>query len=340
MARAPLAVLAALLLPLAAAGQAVTEWFTPRGVAVSVIEVSGGDVAHLAAVVGGDTELPAQLAGFPVDARPTTLGLVVQVTVPAFAAVPALVALGAALESRGAAAVVILGGAPARELASSAAALDRIPLAPAPRRMCLTAEGDVSLVRGSPERLELILPLPPPDDPRWDLLPALEAWVRRRLSQRWPALTTSLDLHDACPRLVIRVPSGAEPPRVLLPSLREAIRQLAAATPAPEDVDAVAGNLDRRRAGWAVDGRTAAAELALRRAAGGRAASALSPPFLDVEALAALARSVLGGHAGEAVLVEAERRPVDEAPEALDNGVLLAWRWVCLLYTSPSPRDS
>ncbi len=328
MARAHLAAVLALFTPLAATAQAVTEWFTARGVPVSVIEVAGGDVVHVAAVVPNESAVPARLAGFAFEVRPASLGLVVEGTVPAFAAVPALGALAAALEPRGAAALVILGGAPARELGSLSAALERVPLAAAPRRVCLLAEGDVSLLRGFPERLEMILPLPAPDDPRYDLLPALEGWLRRRLAQRWPAISTSIELRDTCPRLFIRVPSPAEHPRAVLPSLREAIRELASATPSPEDVDAVSSTLDRRRAAWALDGRSTARELALRRVAGGRAASALSPPLLDAGALAALARSVLSGHAGEAVVVEAERRPVDDALEALDNGVLLAWRWV------------
>lgn len=328
MARAPLAALVALVSPLAAAGQAVTEWFTTRGVPISVVEVAGADVAHVATLVPPETAVPAQLGGFQVETRPTALGVVVEVTVPVFAAVPALAALGAALEGRGAGALVVLGGTPARELAVAGGALEKVPLVAAPRRACLWAEGNVSLLRGSPERLELLLPLPGPDDPRWDLLPALEAWLRRRLAQRWAALTTSLDLRDACPRLAIRVPSPTEPPRAVLPRLREAIRELAAATPTQEEVEAVASSLDRWRAGWAVDGRTAARELVLRRAAGGRVASTLAPPYVDAEALAALARSVLGGQAGEAVVVETERRPVEDAPEELENGVLLAWRWV------------
>lgn len=328
MLRPSLAAVLAVLTAAAAVGQAVTEWTTVRGVAVSVIEVAGGDIVHAAAVVPPETAVPASVAGFPVEVRPTSLGLVLEVSVPAFAAVPALGTLAAALRERGAAAVVVLGGAPARELTLLAAALDDLPLAAAPRRACLLAEGDVSLLRGSPERVEVILPMPGPEDPRFDLLPALEAWLRRSLAQRWPAVSTSLDLRDSCARLLIRVPASAEHPRALLAPLRDAVRELASTTPTTADVDALANILDRRRAGWAVDGRAAARELALRRAVGGRAASALSPPLLHAEALGALARSVLSGHPGEAVLVEAERRAVEDAPEALDNGVLLAWRWV------------
>lgn len=328
MTRSPLAAALALLVAHGAAAQAVTEWTTSRGVAISVVEVAGGDVVHVAAVVPGDSALPVRLAGFAVELRPTPLGLVVESSVPAFAAVPVLGALAEALAQRGAAALVILGGAPVRELSGVAAALEKVPLAAAPRRVCLLAEGDVSLQRGSPERLEVTLPLPPPDDPRWDLLPALEAWVRRRLAQRWPAVSTSLELGDGCGRLIVRLPSLAEPPRALLAQLRHALRELTAATPTAAEVEAVASSLDRRRAAWAVDGRAAARELALRRAAGGRVAAALSPPLLDDRALAGLADSVLSGHVGEALIVEAERRAVEDAPETLHNGVLLAWRWI------------
>lgn len=328
MARSLLAVLFVLSTPCLAVAQAVTEWFTSRGVAVAIIEVPGGDLVHLAAVAPPETAVPGVLAGFPVTTHPVSPGLIVEASVPAFAGVTALRELALALSDRGAAAVVVLGSAPAREMAVAGQTLERVPLAAAPRRPCLLAEGEVSLLRGLPERLEVILPLPGPEDPRFDLLPALEAWLRRRLAQRWPGMSTSLELRDGCFRLLIRVPSPVEPPRAQLAPLREAIQRLAATTPSAAEVEAITPMVDRRRAAWAVDGRAAARELALRRAAGGRVAAALAPPLLDPETLAGLALGVLAGHVGEAVLVEAERRPVDEAPEALDNGVLLAWRWV------------
>ncbi len=318
----------ALSTPCVAVAQAVTEWSTSRGVAVAIIEVPGGDLVHLAALAPPETTVPAVLAGFPVTTHPVSLGLIVESSVPVFAGGTALRELALAVSDRGAAAVVVLGSAPAREMGVAGQALERVPLAAAPRRPCLLAEGEVSLVRGSPERLEVVLPLPGPEDPRFDLLPALEAWVRRRLAQRWPGVSTAVELRDTCSWLLIRVPSGGEPPRTQLAPLREAIQLLATTAPNAAEVEAVAAMVDRRRAAWAVDGRAAARELVLRRAVGGRVASALAPPLLDSDALAGLARGVLAGHVGEAVLVEAERRPVDDAPEVLDNGVLLAWRWV------------
>lgn len=329
MARPLLAALLALSAPCLAVAQAVTEWTTRRGVAVAIVEVPGGDLVHLAAAAPPETAVPVLLAGFPVTTHPVSLGLIIESSVPAFATVTALSELAAALADRGAAAVIILGNVSAREIVGVAGpALEGMPLAAAPRRPCLLAEGEVSLLRGSPERLEVVLPLPGPEDPRFDLLPALEVWLRRQLGQRWPGVTTSLDLRDTCTRLHIRVPAASEPPRALLAPLREAIQRLAATIPSATEVEAITPIIERRRAGWAVDGRSVARELVVRRAAGGRIAAALAPPLLNSEALARLARGVLTGHVGETILVEAERRAIEEAPEALDNGVLLAWRWV------------
>lgn len=310
------------------AAQAVTEWSTSRGVPVAVVEVPGGDVAHVAAVVPGSAPLPPTVAGHPLEVRAHGPALVATVTAPALTAGPALGELLAALTPGGVAALVVLGGVSARELGFLPAAAEGLPFAGLPRRPCLVAEGEVVLLRGTAERLELFYPLPGPADPRFDLLPALEGWVRRRLAARWPAISTAMELKEGCARLALRLASPADHPRALLGPLREAVRELAAAVPTGEEVEAVASQVERRRAGWAVDGRGAAVDLALRRAEGGRAAAALAPPLLDAGALANLAREVLGGHSGEAVLVERERRPVEDAPEVLENGVQLAWRWV------------
>ena len=309
-----------------AGAQAVTEWRTASGLPVAVVEVSGGDVEHLAVFVPTQVELPPTLASFPLVATPRRGGTVGVLTVPSALTATLVVEAGAAL-SRGAAAVVLVGPTPARELQAALASLDSMPHQPLPRPACPLAEGGVELRRGTPERVELSLAVPGPDDPRSELLPGLAGWLRGRLERQFPSIRTDLE-SSPCPRLVLRAEAGSEHPRVTLGRLRAALGELAVASPAPAEVDKASAAARRGLATVALDGRSTARELAVRLAGGGRAAGALLAAHFDAASLGAIAREVLAGHPGYAVLVEQERRGVAADSQTLDNGVVLSWRWV------------
>ena len=309
-----------------AGAQAVTEWRTASGLPVAVVEVSGGDVEHLAVFVPTQVELPPTLASFPLVATPRRGGTVGVLTVPSALTATLVVEAGAAL-SRGAAAVVLVGPTPARELQAALASLDGMPHQPLPRPACPLAEGGVELRRGTPERVELSLAVPGPDDPRSELLPGLAGWLRGRLERQFPSIRTDLE-SSPCPRLVLRAEAGSEHPRVTLGRLRAALGELAVASPAPAEVDKASAAARRGLATVALDGRSTARELAVRLAGGGRAAGALLAAHFDAASLGAIAREVLAGHPGYAVLVEQERRGVAADSQTLDNGVVLSWRWV------------
>ncbi len=310
-----------------AGAQAVTEWRTPSGLPVAVVEVSGGDVEHLAVFVPTQVELPPALAGFPLTATPRRGGTVAVITVPAALTASLILEAGGALSRTGSAAVVLLGPTPARELQSAFAALDSVPHVPLPRFVCPLAEGGVELRRGTPERVELSLAVPGPDDARSELLPGLAGWLRGRLEKEFPSIRTELE-SSPCPRLVLRAEAGREHPRVTLGRLRSALTGLAVAAPAQGEVDDAAAAARRGLATVALDGRSTARELAVRLAGGGRAAGALLAPHLDAASLGAISRHVLAGHPGYAVLLEQERRGVPADSQTLENGVVLSWRWV------------
>jgi hypothetical protein len=319
--------LVALLAAAAEAGaQAVTEWRTASGLPVAVVEVAGGDVEHLAVFVPTQVELPPTLASFPLVATPRRGGTVAVLTAPAALTATLVVEAGAAL-SRGAAAVVLVGPTPARELQAALAGLDGAPHLPLPRPACLLAEGGVELRRGTPERVELSLAVPGPDDPRSELLPSLAGWLRGRLEKQFPSIRTDLE-SSPCPRLVLRAEAGTEHPRVTLGRLRSALGELAVASPAPAEVDKASAAARRGLATVALDGSSTARELAVRLAAGGRAAGALLVAHIDAASLGAIAHHVLAGHPGYAILVEQERRAVAADSQTLENGVVLSWRWV------------
>jgi hypothetical protein len=309
-------------------GQATSEWRTTRDLPVAVAEVAGGDVEVLVAVLPADASPPDTVAGFPTQVTPRRGALLWTVRVPAMVVVPALSEFAQRLSSTGAAAVVALGPVPARELEGPLAALESVPLRPLPRLPCVLAEGGVEVVRGTPERVDLKLALPGPADPRFDLIPAVASLVRMRLTAVFPDVRVESELEGACSCLLVRVPAGQEHPRVVLGALRQRLAALSATVPTAEETSRAIASCQSRAARAAVAGRAAAGELAERLALGGGVSGALATPAIDPASLNELAHQVLDGHAGFATVVEQERRPVNEPPHTLENGVVLTVRWI------------
>ncbi len=307
--------------------QAVTEWRSASGLPVAVVEVAGGEVEHLAVFLPAGVEPPPTLAGFPLAASSRRGGTVAVVTVPAALAGTLVADACRGLGGVGAAAFVLVGVAPARELQPALAALDGVPNRPLPQAACPIAEGGVELLRGSPERIELDLAVPGVDDPRFDLLPGLAGWLRERLGRSFPALRGDVE-SSPCPRLVLRVEPGSEHPRLTLRRLRAALAELAISVPTSAEAAAAAVSARRMVAASSLDGAATARELAVRLAGGGRVMGLMLAPQIDAATLASLARDVLAGHPGFATLVEQERRAVPGEKETLDNGAVLSWRWV------------
>jgi hypothetical protein len=309
-------------------GQATSEWRTTHDLPVAVAEVAGGDVEILVAVLPADVSPPDAVAGFPTQVTPRRGALLWTVRVPAMLVQPALSEFAQRLASMGAAAVVALGPVPARQLEGPLAALEGVPVRALPRLPCILAEGGVEVLRGSPERVELELPLPGPADPRYDLLPALAAYVRARLASALPDVRVESELEGGCAHLVVRVPAGRDHPRIVLRTLRQLLAAVPANPPTAEEVARAIASCQSRAARAAVAGRVAAAELAERLALGGGISGALATPAINAATLGELAHQVLDGHAGFATLVEEERRPVSEPPHTLGNGVTLSVRWI------------
>ncbi len=318
----------ALAAALPAGAQVTTEWRTGHGIPVAVVEVVGGDVEHLAAVVPADAAPPAAIAGFPVAVRPRRGAQLWSVTVPALLAAQAAADLAGQLAASGAAAVAALGAVPARELQDALAALDAVPARPLPRTRCVLADGGVAVQQGSPDRVELVFALPPPEDPRADLVPALVAWVQTRLAAEFPDVRVESELQDDCARMVVRLAAANEHPRALLRRLRQRLAALPSAPATADDVARALAACQAHAAQAAVRGAPVARALADRLALGGRVAAVLVTPAVDAATLADLAREVLAGHAGFATVVERERRAQDEARQTLDNGAVVQVRWI------------
>jgi hypothetical protein len=309
-------------------GQATSEWRTTHDLPVAVVEVAGGDVEVLTAVLPADASPPDTLAGFTTQVTPRRGALLWTVRVPALLVFPALSEFVRTLSPTGAAAVVALGPVPARELEGPMAALEGVPVRPLSRVPCVLAEGGVEVLRGSPERVALALAVPGPTDPRYDALPALEAFLRARLTRAFPDARVESELEGACARLLVRLPAGPEHPRVVLGALRKHLAALPATPPTDDDAARAAASCQSRAARAAVAGTAAAQELAERLALGGSIAGALATPAIDRATLGEFAHQVLDGHAGFATVVEQERRPQIEPPQTLENGVVLSVRWI------------
>jgi hypothetical protein len=313
---------------LQAGAQVTSEWRTGRDVPVAVIEVVAGDVEHLAAVVPADAAPPAAIAGFPVEVRPRRGAQVWGVTVPSLLAPQAVADLAAQLAASGAAAVVALGAVPARELQDALAALDAVPARPLPRSRCVLADGGVAVQLGNPDRVELVFALPPPDDSRADLIPALVAWVQTRLAGDFPDVKVESELHDDCARMVVRLAAANEHPRAVVRRIRQRIAALASTPVTGDELARALAACQARAVQAAVRGGPVARDLAERLALGGGVAAVLATPVVDADTLAELARQILGGHAGFATVVEQERRPRDEARQTLDNGAVVQLRFI------------
>jgi hypothetical protein len=327
----PVACAAALVvvLPLRAArAQAVTEWRTPAGVPVAVVELAGGDVEHLAALVPPTWTPPAAVSGWPAATAARQGALLWSVTVPTTVAAQASVELAAAVAVAGCGAVVAAGPVPVRELRGPLAGLEAVAAPMAYRPECLLADGRDEVVRGSDERVDLFLAVPQPSDPRFDELSAVAAVLERRLAGALPGVRAGVERHEGCWRLAVRLAAGDDAPRSVLRRVRE---QLAAAVAAPVDaaeIAAVAAPLRRATAVLAGDAADLAERLAERLAQGGRAAGSLTPAVPGPAAASELLREIAGGRSGSAVIVEAERRSRPEAPETLENGVIVSTRWL------------
>jgi hypothetical protein len=318
----------ALLASAPALGQATSEWRTPGDLPVAVVEVAGGDLEVMAAALPVDASPPAEVAGFPATVTPRRGELLWAAGVPSGLTQAALPEFLRTLSASGAAAVVLVGPVPARELADPLHALDAVPLRPLPRLPCVLADGGIEVRRGSAERVDLTLALPGPDDPRFDMLPALVALVRARLRTAFPDIEVASELHGGCARLHLGVAAGAEGARAVLDRLRRRLAAVPATPPTAEETGQAVAECEGRAARAAMAGRAVAAELAERLALGGSVAGALATPLIDSATLAELARGVLGGRAGFATLVERERIPRDEATRTLDDGALLSLRWI------------
>jgi hypothetical protein len=316
------------LIALPALAQATSEWSASNHVPVAVVEVAGGDLEVAVAALPPEASPPTTVAGFAATLTPERGILVWSVRVPALLVHPVLEEFLRPLAGIGCAAVVLLGPVPAREMREELNALDAVPLRAPPRLPCVLADGGVEVVRGAPERVELSFAVPGPQDPRYDLLPALAAFLRMRLHEAFPDVRIDSELHGGCASLHLEVPAGREGARSLLARIRRHLATELAVTPTADEVAKAAAASDALASQAAVDGRAVAEELVQRLALGGTLAGALAAPALDAATLGGLARQVLGGHAGSATLVEQERRPLNEATTTLDDGAVLAVSWI------------
>ena len=311
-----------------AAAQVVSEWRTARNLPVAVVEVAGGDVEHFAALIPADAAPPAAVAGFPTKVKPGRLSQLWSATVPSLAAQPALAEFVAALSASGSAALVVMGPVPAREVQSNSAAIEAIPAREPGRLPCVLAEGGVAVRRGVPDSVELAIALPPADDARGDIAPALISLVRGRLASGVPDARVGAELEDDCARMVVRVAAHDEHPRAVLRRLRQVLAQLPATPVSEEELSRALAACQALSGQAAVGGDPVAEELAKRLARGGSAVRAFATPSIDSGTMAEFARQVLSGHPGFATLVEQERRPQAEPPQTLDNGVVLTTNWI------------
>lgn len=308
--------------------QVATSWNSAKGVPVAAVELPAGDLEHIAVFVPPETRLPASVAGWPVRPLSRQGGSIAVLSVPASASLPAAAGLFEALAPFGAASVVAFGPTPLRDLGPAAAPLDALPFRPPATLRCKLAEGATALMRGAPERVEIQLAAPGPDDTRHDLLPAFAAWVETRLQPQFPGARVIVGAPDGCPRLLVQVDAGSLSARSMVARLREALDRLSAQAPGDDELAAFRDVMRRRHAELLRDGAARAAQIADRLARGGTVATTFSSPHLAPVTIASLAASLLRGHPGLALVWEAERRAVSTPPQILDNGVALTWRFI------------
>lgn len=317
-----------LLWTAAVGAQAVSEWRLPSGLPVALVETPAGDVQRIVVLFPAGLVPPESVLGFPTTTVAGRDGIAWTIELPAVLSGVGLQEVAGALSVHGAAAVVTLGPTPARMLGPGLEALHALPWRQPRRTSCVVADGVVDVRRGGPERVELALAAFPPDDDRFVLLPALAAWMRLRLARELPGLEVTTPVEGGCTRILLRAPAPAEHPRTILDRLHRGLRLLTTQPATQDEVRQVEMLLRRDGTRWAVDGAGAALRMAQRLALGGSAAGTLFPPAITPASLATLADALLAGRPGSALLLEQERRPVWEPPDRLDNGVLVAVRWV------------
>jgi hypothetical protein len=278
-------------------------------------------------LVPAETTPPATLAGVAVTTTARRGGQTWVVSPPALLTVPVVAELVAVL-GKGAAAVVLLGPVPSRELQTVLAELENVPLRSLPRARCVLADGGHEVRRGDVERVDLRLALPGPEDPRLALAPALELWLEHSLAPSFPGVRVSSDLGGGCPTLAVRAPCGELSPVATLKRLRQELARLAEAAPTPVDLDLLTVAWQGRLALLATNGAEVATQLVDRLALGVNVAQLVAAPRLDPAALTALTRVVLGGHAGFATLIEQETRSRPPAVTALPNGATVTTAWI------------
>lgn len=293
-------------------GQAVSADRTARGVPWAVVELPAGDSELLAAWLPGEAALPA---GWAELAAPW--GRVAAVEAPSLKAPAQLLEAAASLQQ--AVAVVLLGPVPRRELVGVLGTLEGAEHRPPPRPSCPWVEGELTVLRGEKEGFLLRLPVPPPEDPRWEL-GELSAFL---LERRWRELGFSGSvrfLPAPCPQLVLE--DQGEPARKRLRLARERLGMLAEAV--SEEALAAFRAFQEREAGkWAVDPKGLAA-AALWRLAWGRPLGPLFfPTTPSPAAAAACLRELVEGRVGSAQVWEREVRPGMVSQETLGNGLVL-----------------
>jgi len=293
-------------------GQAVTTDRTARGLPFGVVELPGGDTELLAAWLPHQAPLPAGWEEQPAD-----WGRVAVVEAPALAAPAVLMEAVDRVEQ--AAALVLVGPLPRRELSGVLAKLERVGKTVPPRPRCPLVEGGLTVWRGDKERFLLRLPAPLPEDPRWDL-GELAAFL---LERRWRELGFSGRVRFVsapCPQLLLE-DQGA-PARLRLRLARQKLGMLAEGV-SEEAIAAFRVLKERELSKWAVDPKGLAAAALLRLGWG----QALGPLFFPVtpgpkEAAAFLAQ-LTAGKVGSAEVWEREVRWGGPTQEVLSNGIVL-----------------
>ncbi|HPC84665.1 MAG TPA: hypothetical protein P5234_15300 [Thermoanaerobaculaceae bacterium] len=311
-----------------APAQTVSESRTSSGLPVVVVELPGGDLEHLVAVVPLDARPVERVADLSVQVTPLRLAQVVAVRAGELQLAAVARELLAGLRDTGAAAVVAVGPRPAREMSFLVTGAEDVPWRPLPRQRCPRVDGGLEALSGSPERLELALSLPEPTDVRLGAASALALWIELAVRGRVPGVRAAIDLSTGCARLILRAPAEHASPRAVLRTLRGELATLASRVPSPQELEAVLSASAARAGRLAVDTAGVARDLAEWVALGGVPSVLLSSGEADVTAISSLAGEVLAGHSGWGKVVEAERWSRPPARESLENSAILSVAWV------------
>lgn len=308
--------------------QTVSQWRTSGGLPLVIVQIPGGDIEHLAAVLPPDVTAIERVGDEPVQVSGRRLAQVITVRATELRLAAVTRDLIQGLRETGAAVLVAMGPRPVRDLEALFNTAEDIPWRPLPRQRCPALDGGVEAHSGSPERIELALTLPDPADPRLALAPSLALWIEHALRGRVPGLRTEVDLGAGCARLLLRAPADGLPPREVVRTVRGELASLAMRAPTETEMAAIRAASASRAGRAAVQTEAVVRELAEWVALGASPASALAIGEVDGPALAALTRDVLTGHSGWAIVVEAERRGRPPDHESIENGSLLSVSWV------------